>query len=233
MLSQTTCISDYLTANSCIHEGYEEYDWPSGWGEQTMSADKCGDISSDGSGTPEQFWNCAEVSIKQDAATVTVDDSSEPSQPTKQPQFEDTRSEEIGSKPPAMLPQIAVGLEAASELQTRPTTQKTGKTIVGKPRWKICCAHVKTRKPNLFCTLQGYYASWQWYEKSMSYKGFAYFISRKSAGMTGTNSPPQKIWILPKSRGCESLRYSLHAVYAPAYSPDVHLSTVLAGTSHL
>ena len=21
----------YLTANSCVHEGYSEYDWPAGW----------------------------------------------------------------------------------------------------------------------------------------------------------------------------------------------------------
>ncbi|EJK66925.1 hypothetical protein THAOC_12102, partial [Thalassiosira oceanica] len=76
-------------------------------------------------------------------------------QPTKQPQFEDTQSAGIGSKPPAMLPQTTVGPEPVfSELQTRPTTQKTGKTIVGKLRSKTCCAHAKTRMPNLFCDLR-------------------------------------------------------------------------------
>eukprot|EP00986_Skeletonema_menzelii_P015506 scaffold11920_cov91-Skeletonema_menzelii.AAC.4 len=55
----------YLTANSCVHDGYDQYDWPDGWG--TPTADKCGTVSSDGVGSPEQFWNCAEVKILKDA----------------------------------------------------------------------------------------------------------------------------------------------------------------------
>ena len=51
----------YLTANSCIHEGYLEYDWPwdYGWnaaGSGGSSPDMCRKVSNDGSGTPEQFW---------------------------------------------------------------------------------------------------------------------------------------------------------------------------------
>lgn len=38
----------YLTANSCIHEGYDQYNWPDGWGMHTLSAGKCDTISTDG-----------------------------------------------------------------------------------------------------------------------------------------------------------------------------------------
>jgi len=56
----------YLTANSCNPEGYDDYDWPKGkkttWYNKQLPV--CKNISKDGSGTPEQFWNCAEVSIR-------------------------------------------------------------------------------------------------------------------------------------------------------------------------
>ena len=46
----------YLTANTCIHDGYSQYDWPAGWRDDVMSASRCGYVSPDGLGTPEQFW---------------------------------------------------------------------------------------------------------------------------------------------------------------------------------
>ena len=50
--STQTDVPDYLTANSCIHDGYREYDWPSGWREEAIAAeDRCENVSSDGSGT--------------------------------------------------------------------------------------------------------------------------------------------------------------------------------------
>lgn len=55
----------YLTANSCVHEGYAEYNWPDGWLDAldldagVRNADKCG---KSGLGA-EQFRNCAEVRI--------------------------------------------------------------------------------------------------------------------------------------------------------------------------
>ena len=74
----TIIFLDYLTANSCSHPGYREYNWPSGWRTDVMGADECENVSSDGSGTvfygatmlewtslnnevllagvPEQFW---------------------------------------------------------------------------------------------------------------------------------------------------------------------------------
>ena len=52
----------YLTANSCSHEGYDEYDFPdSSWRPPNTAI--CDPIPPDGNGVPEQFWNCAEVKI--------------------------------------------------------------------------------------------------------------------------------------------------------------------------
>lgn len=53
----------YLTANSCYHDGYMQYNWPIGWDTSATSSGMCEDVSMDGTGIPEQFWNCAEVKI--------------------------------------------------------------------------------------------------------------------------------------------------------------------------
>jgi len=51
----------YYTANTCVYEGYDAYPWPSSSWNPNLAL--CPEISSDGSGTPEQFWNCAEITI--------------------------------------------------------------------------------------------------------------------------------------------------------------------------
>lgn len=52
----------YVTANSCLPKGYDTYNWPTGWYPGSLGT--CGDpLPADGNGTPEQFWNCAEVKI--------------------------------------------------------------------------------------------------------------------------------------------------------------------------
>ena len=53
----------YLTANSCYHDGYLQYNWPTGWDTGATSSGVCEDVSVDGTGVPGQFWNCAEVRI--------------------------------------------------------------------------------------------------------------------------------------------------------------------------
>jgi len=65
----------------CVHEGYAEYNWPHDWiiGSDTDNGNNgdtdakvgteltlpyCHEVlSDDGNGVPEQFWNCAEVTI--------------------------------------------------------------------------------------------------------------------------------------------------------------------------
>ena len=76
----------YLTANSCVHDGYEKYNWPDGW--EIPSADKCGNVSKDGLGTPEQFWNCAEVKIVKDANYQQEQEQQQQSQPQSNPTTE-------------------------------------------------------------------------------------------------------------------------------------------------
>jgi hypothetical protein len=52
----------YLTANSCQYDGYSTYSFPTDWNMHPSTMSIC-NPSPDGSGVPEQFWNCAEVSI--------------------------------------------------------------------------------------------------------------------------------------------------------------------------
>jgi len=82
----------YLTANSCAHDGYKDYDWPDpSWKPTNLGL--C-IIPPDGRGVPEQFWNCAEISII-------------PSSPTN---------------PPTLSPPIAPTTAQPSVAPTEPTT---------------------------------------------------------------------------------------------------------------
>jgi len=68
----------YITANSCIHKGYKNYDWPRGW-DDNKDLPTCGKLPKDGDGVPEQFWNCAEVKILPKGSSYS-DESSDSSQ---------------------------------------------------------------------------------------------------------------------------------------------------------
>mmetsp|Transcript_18369 Transcript_18369/g.38545 ORF Transcript_18369/g.38545 Transcript_18369/m.38545 type:complete len:474 (+) Transcript_18369:162-1583(+) len=52
----------YTTANSCKPLGYNSYGWPKANPGSNLGT--CTSIPPDGNGIPEQFWNCAEVSIE-------------------------------------------------------------------------------------------------------------------------------------------------------------------------
>jgi hypothetical protein len=71
----------WLTANSCDYEGYDKYSWPADWNMETGSVPQCGVIPSDGRGTPEQFWNCAEVTILDDGKAPPTTHSPAPATP--------------------------------------------------------------------------------------------------------------------------------------------------------
>ena len=54
----------YLTANSCKHEGYSEYNFPNDWGADVFDdgLPDCGEIPPDGNGVPEQVsFLCAHL----------------------------------------------------------------------------------------------------------------------------------------------------------------------------
>lgn len=62
----------YLTANSCKFPGYDTYPFPGNWGNMQNSLGICGSIPADGNGVPEQFWNCAEISISNGPVAPTT-----------------------------------------------------------------------------------------------------------------------------------------------------------------
>jgi len=70
----------YLTANSCKHEGYDDYDWPAEWGDDVLrygALPDCEVVPEDGDGVPEQFWNCAEVKIVGESQNIENDEFQE------------------------------------------------------------------------------------------------------------------------------------------------------------
>mmetsp|Transcript_23079 Transcript_23079/g.46713 ORF Transcript_23079/g.46713 Transcript_23079/m.46713 type:complete len:1317 (+) Transcript_23079:171-4121(+) len=137
----------YLTANSCVHEGYQSYNWPTSWDQRIAnSADICGEVSSDGTGVPEQFWNCAEVTIMQNLNPTVSNPTNEPtsipnSQPTRLPSQETLTSE-------AMIP---VGVVPSEFENNNPPSSVNYPSNNAK-------SHDKT--------VVGYYASWQWYDRN-------------------------------------------------------------------
>ena len=71
----------YVTANSCLPEGYNDYTWPEGFYPGNLPT--CGPLPADGNGTPEQFWNCINVKIESDASPPSP--TSTPVAPTLSP----------------------------------------------------------------------------------------------------------------------------------------------------
>ena len=74
----------YVTANSCLPEGYDQYTFPQGFDPGSLST--CGPLPPDGDGVPEQFWNCIEVKIASTSPTTPI------STPTSSPVVTPTNS---------------------------------------------------------------------------------------------------------------------------------------------
>jgi len=154
----------YVTGNSCTAEGYSSYPFPnSSW--YTANLDECETIPHDGVGTPEQFWNCAELYI-----TGGGEGGSPPTAPsTNAPNPSPVTSA------PVVAPTNAPPTPTTSK-PTRPPSDPSDKTIVG------------------------YYASWQYYDRSSLAKpenldftkvdrvNFAFFQSDTSGNLFGTDS---------------------------------------------
>jgi len=63
----------YLTANSCTFPGYDTYNFPSDWGNMGSNLALCQNpLPADGDGVPEQFWNCAEMTITNNPVEPTT-----------------------------------------------------------------------------------------------------------------------------------------------------------------
>jgi len=80
----------YVTANSCAAPGYNNYNFPSAWDLEKNGMDYenfkvCKmPLPPDGRGLPEQFWNCAEISVL-DEGVPTVNSNLVPLQPAGTP----------------------------------------------------------------------------------------------------------------------------------------------------
>jgi hypothetical protein len=80
----------YITANSCNPAGYVNYNWPDpSWWNPSLGLCKPLPWPEDGtrpSGVPEQFWNCAEITILPSTPTKSPKPSNQlTSPPTKTP----------------------------------------------------------------------------------------------------------------------------------------------------
>eukprot|EP00581_Thalassiosira_minuscula_P005354 CAMPEP_0183742588 /NCGR_PEP_ID=MMETSP0737-20130205/64777_1 /TAXON_ID=385413 /ORGANISM="Thalassiosira miniscula, Strain CCMP1093" /LENGTH=1396 /DNA_ID=CAMNT_0025978175 /DNA_START=206 /DNA_END=4396 /DNA_ORIENTATION=- len=201
----------YLTANSCYHDGYLQYNWPPGWDKSTASG-LCGRVSSDGIGTPEQFWNCAEVRIRQSTNEESVNPIPPPNaKPTNKPFPAEISS---GISIPISLPQNS---PPSTKEPTKEPTNQPIKEPINKPTSKPSPIDVSSQltipiglpqsvnnKPSSAGshgkTIVGYYASWQWYDRqkkaapeNMDFTkvqrvNFAFFQTDTQGNMWGTDS---------------------------------------------
>jgi chitinase len=85
----------WITGNSCLSEGYDLYPWPPGWKPDNMG--QCPPLSADGVGTPEQFWNCIEVTINPSNGDPTP---TPPTQPPPPPPSPPTNPTPVAPTPP-------------------------------------------------------------------------------------------------------------------------------------
>lgn len=76
----------WVSANSCEPAGYSEYNFPEAWGPMRTSLPLCG-VQPDGTITgAEQFWNCAEIQILDDASPTPPETTVPTSSPTLAPE---------------------------------------------------------------------------------------------------------------------------------------------------
>jgi hypothetical protein len=90
----------YITANSCLPAGYVDYNWPDpSWWSPNLELCKSLPWPEDGTrpgAVPEQFWNCAEITIL-------------PSTPTQSPKPTNHVVTKVPSKSPTKSPTPPVG----------------------------------------------------------------------------------------------------------------------------
>ena len=141
----------YLTANSCKHDGYEQYPWPQSWEMDDPTLDNslpdCGELPEDGNGYPEQFWNCAEIKIVGSPTVTPTAATTE--KPTAKVMYEivetepDIVSVQTPTKQPTRKPQKLRTLRPSTERPTngptmkpsteRPTNRPTKQPITERP----------------------------------------------------------------------------------------------------
>eukprot|EP00548_Thalassiothrix_antarctica_P011613 CAMPEP_0194159336 /NCGR_PEP_ID=MMETSP0152-20130528/77771_1 /TAXON_ID=1049557 /ORGANISM="Thalassiothrix antarctica, Strain L6-D1" /LENGTH=1225 /DNA_ID=CAMNT_0038868891 /DNA_START=132 /DNA_END=3811 /DNA_ORIENTATION=+ len=62
----------YITSNTCLMPGYNNYNFPLEWNYSGSAVGPCRlPIPTDGGSSPEQFWNCAEIKIRNNLTPTT------------------------------------------------------------------------------------------------------------------------------------------------------------------
>ncbi|CAB9516523.1 Chitin binding domain [Seminavis robusta] len=95
----------YLSANSCVHEGYGDYAFPSAWGDLGYEQlPLCGPLPADGDGVPEMFWNCAEIRVEGEEGAPTTLPAPAPAPTTFVPAPVPAPTTSSPLPPPSVLP---------------------------------------------------------------------------------------------------------------------------------
>ena len=102
----------YVTANSCLPEGYDQYNWPEGFYPGDLPT--CGPLPPDGDGVPEQFWNCIEVGI-------SASNPSPVTSPVNAPTLSPTRSPTNAPQVPTMSPTLPSPVSSPTSAPVPPT----------------------------------------------------------------------------------------------------------------
>lgn len=106
----------YVTGNSCLDVGYDKYEFKPGF--EPGNIGQCSQpLPPDGRGVPEQFWNCAEVSISNSCGSPP----SPPTNPLPTPPTPITPSPTPNPTVPATSPPTNLPQSPTSPIPTPPT----------------------------------------------------------------------------------------------------------------
>lgn len=140
----------YVTANSCIPTGYNDYNWPTGsyWpGANPQNLPTCGPLPPDGNGAPEQFWNCAEISIANNNCAGS---------PSLPPVTLVPTSIPTSSKPTGTNQVITTGPTAKPTSSAPTTTTTTAISTVAPPLNPLCSPETNQCGPSKTCAQSGF-----------------------------------------------------------------------------
>jgi hypothetical protein len=131
----------YWTANSCIYPGYNSATLPGTFFDQ-HGLSLCENIPLDGNGIPEQFWNCAEVTVTSSTGGGTTP------VPVAKPVVKLTAKPVVkpGAKPvvkPVAKPVVKPVAKPSSSVKVPVAVGTCGNGVVGNgicPNKSLCCS---------------------------------------------------------------------------------------------
>lgn len=89
----------YMTGNTCEMPGYDDVVFPSpSWRAAGGALPKCTNMSEDGAGAPERFWNCADVRIIQESQSAPSPEKPQEETPEPPPSPQPEAGQETGPR---------------------------------------------------------------------------------------------------------------------------------------